>query len=151
MTRTCTLCEELANCNRKKPLIPHDTTTGPWKRLGTDRFGVNWKHFPLIIYVTTSHSTPSSHPYTLPQAKSLRRKSGKRRHSSADPTKLSATTNHNMSGNHSRTLSTNGASNTPLHLPVPIVRWVHRNIGADHQEDHQEMQQREQGHPHGHA
>ena len=41
MTRTCTLCRELANCNRKESLIPHDTPVAPWKRLGTDLFEVD--------------------------------------------------------------------------------------------------------------
>ena len=68
MTWTCTLCQELANCNRKEPLIPHDTTTAPWKKLGTDLFEVDGEHFVLIcdyfskypivtpLYTTTSEN-----------------------------------------------------------------------------------------------
>ena len=29
MVRTCTLCQELANCDRKEPLTPHDTPIAP--------------------------------------------------------------------------------------------------------------------------
>ena len=66
MTRTCTLCQELANCNRKEPLMPHDTPTAPWKKLGTDLFEVDGEHFVLICdyfskypIVTPLHATTS--------------------------------------------------------------------------------------------
>ena len=66
MTRTCTLCQELANCNRKEPLLPHDTPTAPWKKLGTDLFEVDGEHFVLICdyfskypIVTPLHATTS--------------------------------------------------------------------------------------------
>ena len=66
MTRTCTLCQELANCNRKEPLIPHDTPMAPWKKLGTDLFEVDGEHFVLICdyfskypIVTPLHATKS--------------------------------------------------------------------------------------------
>ena len=66
MTRTCTLCQELANCNRKEPLIPHDTPMAPWKKLGTDLFEVDGEHFVLICdyfskypIVTPLHATTS--------------------------------------------------------------------------------------------
>ena len=66
MTRTCTLCQELANCNRKEPLIPHDTPMAPWKKLGTDLFEMDGEHFLLIRgyfskypIVTPLHATTS--------------------------------------------------------------------------------------------
>ena len=66
MTRTCTLCQELANCNKKEPLIPHDTPMAPWKKLGTDLFEVDGEHFVLICdyfskypIVTPLHATTS--------------------------------------------------------------------------------------------
>ena len=66
MTRTCTLCRELANCNRKEPLIPHDTPMAPWKKLGTDLFEMDGEHFLLIRgyfskypIVTPLHATTS--------------------------------------------------------------------------------------------
>ena len=66
MTRTCTLCQELANCNKKEPLIPHDTQMAPWKKLGTDLFEVDGEHFVLICdyfskypIVTPLHATTS--------------------------------------------------------------------------------------------
>ena len=66
MTRTCTLCQELANCNKKEPLIPHDTPMAPWKKLGTDLFEVDGEHFMLICdyfskypIVTPLHATTS--------------------------------------------------------------------------------------------
>ena len=66
MTRTCTLCQELANCNRKEPLIQHDTPMAPWKKLGTDLFEVDGEHFLLICnyfskypIVTPLHATAS--------------------------------------------------------------------------------------------
>ena len=66
MTRTCTLCQELANCNRNEPLIPHDTPMAPWKKLGTDLFEVDREHFVLICdyfskypIVTLLHATTS--------------------------------------------------------------------------------------------
>ena len=66
MTRTCTVCQELANCNRKEPLIPHDTLMAPWKKLGTDVFAVDSEHFMLICdyfskypIVTPLHATTS--------------------------------------------------------------------------------------------
>ena len=39
MTRTC---------NKKEPLIPHDTPMAPWKKLGMDLFEVDGEHFMLI-------------------------------------------------------------------------------------------------------
>ena len=66
MTRTCTLCQELANFKRKEPLIPHDTPMAPWKKLGTDLFEVDGEHFVLICdyfskypIVTPLHATTS--------------------------------------------------------------------------------------------
>ena len=66
MTRTCTLCQELANCKRKEPLIPHDTPMAPWNKLGTDLFEVDGEHFVLICdyfskypIVTPLHATTS--------------------------------------------------------------------------------------------
>ena len=64
--RTWTLCQELENCNRKEPLIPHDTPMAPWKKLGTDLFEVDGEHFLLICdyfskypIVTPLHATAS--------------------------------------------------------------------------------------------
>ena len=66
MTKTCTLCQELANCNRKEPLIPHDTPMAPWKKLGTDLFEMDGEHFVQICdyfskypIVTPLHATTS--------------------------------------------------------------------------------------------
>ena len=61
MTRTCTLCQDLANCNKKESLIPHDTPKAPWKKLGTDLFEVDGEHFVLIwLFLKISHShTPT--------------------------------------------------------------------------------------------
>ena len=106
MTRTCTLCQELANCNRKKPLIPHDTPMAPWKKLGTDLFAVDGEHFMLICDYF------SKYPIVTP---------------------LHATTSENVTeeirkyrqGNHSRTLSTSGAYNAPPHHP-----GSHRPMGS---------------------
>ena len=66
MTRTCTLCKELASCNRKEPLIPHDTPMAPGTKLGTDLFEVNGDYFLLMCdyfskypIVTALHATTS--------------------------------------------------------------------------------------------
>ena len=116
MTRTCTLCQELANCNKKEPLIPHDAPMAPWKKLGTDLFEVDGEHFVLICDYFSKYSivTPLHRP---PQVRTSQRKSEKLCHCSADPTRSSVITDHSTSGNHSRTLSTSGAYNTPPHHP----------------------------------
>ena len=60
------MCQKLANCNRKEPLIPHDTPMAPWKKLGTDLFEVDGEYFLLICdyfskypIVTPLHATTS--------------------------------------------------------------------------------------------
>ena len=115
MTRTCTLCQELANCNRKEPLIPHDTPMAPCKKLGTDLFEVDGEHFVLICdyfskypIVTPLHATTSKNvTEEIRKAVSL----------FGRPDEIASDKDHNTSGNHSRTLSTSGAYNTPPHHP----------------------------------
>ena len=115
MTRTCTLCQELANCNRKEPLILHDTPMALWKKLGTDLFEVDGELFVLICdyfskypIVTPLHATTSENiTEEIRKAVSML----------ADPMRVSAITDHSTSGNHSRTVSTSGAYNTPPHPP----------------------------------
>ena len=61
MTRTCIVCQELANCNRKESLIPHDTQMAPWKKLGMDLLTVcDGDHF-LLIFLKISHSHIPTH------------------------------------------------------------------------------------------
>ena len=138
MTRTCTLCQELANCNKKGPLIPHDTPMAPWKKLGTDLFEVDREHFVLICDYF------SKYPIVTP---------------------LHATTSENVTEEIRKAVSRFGwpdeivSDNGPQHIgetipglcpqvghtthhlitQVPTVQWVHRKTGADYQEDHQEV------------
>ena len=65
MTWICTLCQELACCSRKAPIIS-DTPMGLWKKLGTDPLMVDGKHFLLISdhfskypIITPIHATTS--------------------------------------------------------------------------------------------
>ena len=110
MTKTCTLCQELGNCKRKEPLIPHDTPMAPWKKLGTDLFEVNGEHFLLICdhfskypIVTPIHATTSEKvTEEIRKTVSL----------FGRPDEIVS----DNGGKPFRTLSTSGASNTP---PLP--------------------------------
>ena len=140
MTRTCTLCQELANCNRKEPLVPHDTPMAPWKKLGTDLFEMNGEHFLLICDYF------SKYPIVIPL------------YATASEVTEEIRKAVSLFGRPDEIVSDNGpqyigkpfqdfvhkcpqVGHTTHHLipQVPTVQWVHRETGADHQEDHQEM------------
>ena len=55
MIQECDACQETRPANNKEPLIPHEIPQAPWKKLGTDIFEINGKHYLLIADYMTKY------------------------------------------------------------------------------------------------
>ena len=45
----CPICSKLSNSNPKEPMIPHETPSRPWQKLGTDLFTWDGRNFMITV------------------------------------------------------------------------------------------------------